>query len=224
MNNNYLVYKHISPSNKAYIGITNNYSKRSRQHQQLAAKGEGFAFHAAIRKYGWDKFKHEIIVENISKEEARLIEVLMIKELNTYAPNGYNLTIGGEGVDGESSRKGKIANRKDSVRGYNWNEKAQSYQVQLSYRGKVLNFGLFKDESDAKDRADYLMSLSDEELVKAHEEYKAGFSTRSKGYTFNKASSKFRVQLTVDGKQKFFGLYLTEQEAINRVVQLRSEF
>ena len=57
MNNNYVVYKHTSPSNKVYIGITNNYSKRCKQHQWLAAKEEGFAFHAAIRKYEWSKFK-----------------------------------------------------------------------------------------------------------------------------------------------------------------------
>lgn len=32
-NNIYLIYKHTSPSGKSYIGLTNNYQRRCREHK-----------------------------------------------------------------------------------------------------------------------------------------------------------------------------------------------
>ena len=60
---NYCVYKHTSPSNKVYIGITSQEPERRWQN------GYGYAtqqlFWRAIQKYGWDNFKHEIIAEKL---------------------------------------------------------------------------------------------------------------------------------------------------------------
>jgi group I intron endonuclease len=222
MENDYLVYKHTSPSGRAYIGITSNYSRRCRQHQSKARTGSTLAFHRAIRKYGWSNFTHEVLAFDLTKQQACDMEVALIDVADKSTL--YNMTAGGEGVDSESSRRGLIAKRKDSVKNYTWSESNQSYQVKFGYLGKKLAFGRYKNETDAKDKADYLMSLSDEELVKAHEEYQAGFSTRSKGYSFNKVKGKYQVRLTVDGKQRFFGYYISEQEAIERIAQLRNEF
>lgn len=49
----------------------------------------------AINKYGKNNFKIEVIEECFSLEELDLKESYFIKELNTLAPNGYNLTTGG---------------------------------------------------------------------------------------------------------------------------------
>ena len=67
---NYTVYKHTSPSGKVYIGITGiEPEKRWR-------KGWGYNhntyFINAVKKYGWDNIKHEIIDTNLTKEEAEL--------------------------------------------------------------------------------------------------------------------------------------------------------
>jgi len=91
--NNYLVYKHTSPSGKSYIGITNNYSMRCNNHRRTTACP---AIAAAIRKYGWDNFTHEILQENLTLDEANTMEQQFIKEHNTLYPNGYNLTTGGK--------------------------------------------------------------------------------------------------------------------------------
>ena len=90
----YLVYKHTSPNGKAYIGQTNNYSKRSIQHQDPKSYCRVFA--KAIKKYGWDNFTHEILEDNLTLEEANVYENLYIVEHNTLSPNGYNLTTGGD--------------------------------------------------------------------------------------------------------------------------------
>lgn len=90
--NNYLIYKHTSPSGKAYIGQTNNYNKRCNQHQTRTVCR---AFHAAIKRYTWDAFTHEILHENLTLEQANELESLCIDKHNTLSPNGYNLATGG---------------------------------------------------------------------------------------------------------------------------------
>ncbi len=107
----YTVYKHINKINgKVYIGQTAlNVERRWR-------KGKGYKigiFKKAIEKYGWDNFEHIIIKDGLSKEEANLLEVSLIKK---YKELGicYNITDGGEGACGyrhtEESKK-KMSDR-----------------------------------------------------------------------------------------------------------------
>lgn len=92
----YIVYVHIAPNNKKYFGITSTSPK-----QRWGSDGSGYKtqqlFWRAIQKYGWDNFKHIIIVKNVSKEFACQLEQLLIKEYETTNPNnGYNVYMGGE--------------------------------------------------------------------------------------------------------------------------------
>ena len=106
--NNYCVYKHTSPSNKIYIGVTGrNPIKRWKS-------GWGYInnqyFTRAIQKYGWDNFKHEILFSNLTKEEACKKEIELIKfyKSNNYK-FGYNISSGGDAHRGckhsEESKK-----------------------------------------------------------------------------------------------------------------------
>jgi hypothetical protein len=55
-------------------------------------------FWRAIQKYGWENFKHEILFEDLTKEEACKKEIELISIYNSTNPtNGYNLSTGGEG-------------------------------------------------------------------------------------------------------------------------------
>ena len=95
MNKNYVVYKHTSPNNKSYIGITSQNPKKRWQN------GNGYKthiyFYRAIQKYGWDNFKHEILFENLTKEEAEQKEIELIAYYKSNNENyGYNLSTGGE--------------------------------------------------------------------------------------------------------------------------------
>ena len=96
---NYTVYIHISPSNKYYIGIT------QQKPEKRWLYGYGYQnnqyFFRAIQKYGWDAFQHEIVASGLTEEEAKNFERLLIKELDSTNPNkGYNITEGGEGTTG----------------------------------------------------------------------------------------------------------------------------
>ena len=69
----YLVYMHISPSNKRYIGITCQKPKK-----RWGKNGKGYErqeyFYRAIEKYGWDNFQHIIIAKGLTKEIAEWLE------------------------------------------------------------------------------------------------------------------------------------------------------
>lgn len=89
----WVIYKHTSPSGKAYIGQTKNLNQRSSAHKVPSSKCIAFRF--AIEKYGWKTLKHEILADNLTLEEANTLEEQFILEHNTQAPNGYNLRSGG---------------------------------------------------------------------------------------------------------------------------------
>jgi len=93
----YLVYKHISPSKKVYIGITSQKAK-SRWRSGKGYK-HNVRFSRAIKKYGWSSFKHEIVASNLSKEEARQKEIELIAFFkSTNKKYGYNISPGGDMV------------------------------------------------------------------------------------------------------------------------------
>ncbi len=83
---------------KQYVGISKQLAVRWGKHKNAA--GSAPALHAAIKKYGLDNFVFTHFADAFNFECAQDIERFLIKERNTMAPNGYNLTVGGEGVKG----------------------------------------------------------------------------------------------------------------------------
>lgn len=95
MEKEYYVYMHTFPNDKKYIGIT--CCKPERRWQN----GYGYAaqpyIYNAIKKYGWQNIKHEIICEGLSLEEASKKERELIAYYgSTNKANGYNIDLGGK--------------------------------------------------------------------------------------------------------------------------------
>ena len=91
---NYKVYKHTSPSGKVYIGMT------SMRLKDRWKSGKGYKtcilLNRAIEKYGWENFEHEVLFENLTKEEAEAKEIELIKLYKSTDPEyGYNIENGG---------------------------------------------------------------------------------------------------------------------------------
>lgn len=99
------LYKLTSPSGKSYIGITSKrFEARWAKHLEHAAgKRTAGALYAALRKYGPESFTHEVLTTSASWNELCELERATIQRLGTLAPNGYNITTGGEGVLGPRS-------------------------------------------------------------------------------------------------------------------------
>lgn len=92
------LYRHTSPSNKIYIGITSNPNVKHRWCNGSSYKGCPY-FYKAILKYGWFNIKHEVLFTDLTKERAEHLEIELIrhyKGLNI----SYNITGGGEGTLG----------------------------------------------------------------------------------------------------------------------------
>lgn len=95
MQGTWCVYRHISPSNKVYVGITSR-----KPELRWGSNGnyykECIKFYNAILKYGWDNIKHGILLDKASKEEACILEQTLISHYKRLGIS-YNITDGGEG-------------------------------------------------------------------------------------------------------------------------------
>ena len=86
-------------TNKCYIGETKEKMPETRwkQHKRTIEKGIGCpALQNAVKKYGIDNFTFKVLIICFDEERFKF-EKEYIKKFNSIAPNGYNLTKGGEG-------------------------------------------------------------------------------------------------------------------------------
>lgn len=113
-----------SASQKSYIGITSSgVINRWRGHCRSARRGSNLALHAAIRKYGESAFKVSEIARFKSRGQALDFEVSAIARFKTMLPNGYNMTIGGDGCADlcesaklQKSKSAKSAHQRQDVK------------------------------------------------------------------------------------------------------------
>ena len=82
---------------KVYIGQTRKtIEERMQAHLQEASSGKGFHLHEAIRKWGWDSFRVDIIAETEDESVLNDLEEYYIHKYDSMNPSkGYNLAPGG---------------------------------------------------------------------------------------------------------------------------------
>lgn len=118
----YKVYMHINKfNNKKYIGVTKLNPKQRWNY------GNGYRscslFYKAIKKYGWNNFKHEILFCNLTYKEAEILEICLIKHYKSNNSTfGYNIEAGGnlnKTLTDETRKKLSIAQKKVNRSGKN---------------------------------------------------------------------------------------------------------
>lgn len=82
---------------KWYIGQTVDENGRYNSHIRLSLNNDNTHFHRALRKYGLDNFVYCVLEDNILRENLNLREIWWIEYYDSYY-NGYNMTLGGDGV------------------------------------------------------------------------------------------------------------------------------
>ena len=173
----YCVYIHMSPSNKAYIGITKK-DVKERWGSGGSHYKKNIHFWNAICKYGWDNFEHIILFNNLTKEKACNIEILLIALFNTQDQNfGYNISPGGDlGFTGcklsdeakqkiSKANKGRFVGKKNPMYGISprsrmdnetyvlWKEKLIDFTTSNEFRQqrRIANAGkTYSDEVNKK--------------------------------------------------------------------------
>ena len=99
------VYCHTNKINgKKYFGITSQ-DVNERWRNGLGYQNQ-IVFWRAINKYTWDKFEHEIVIDELTEDEAKQKEIELIAQYKTncskynHPAYGYNMTDGGNGSTG----------------------------------------------------------------------------------------------------------------------------
>lgn len=107
-----LIYKATNKiNNKSYIGLTTRTLKERKLEHLRHAHNENTYFHRAINKYGKENFLWEIIDDTSkSLKELKEKETYYIQYFNTLAPNGYNISTGGETPKIENRRNYNYGN------------------------------------------------------------------------------------------------------------------
>jgi group I intron endonuclease len=97
-----VVYKVTNSVNgKVYIGkwMRARVEDRWKAHVHAASKGSKLYLSNAIRKYGPDAFRVEVIHQAKTKDELDAMETFFIVLHQSHKPeNGYNMTLGGDGA------------------------------------------------------------------------------------------------------------------------------
>lgn len=116
-----IIYKTINLlNNKIYIGQDyRNYPKYL---------GGGQLIKKAIKKYGRENFKKEILEHCNSKEEMKSREIYWIQFYNSKPPIGYNLSDGGESTLGYKFTKEQIKRMKKVQTGIKHPTQSQTIQ------------------------------------------------------------------------------------------------
>lgn len=107
----YIVYKRTSPSGHSYIGYTKDSLMGRWQTSVKELKDKSTPLAHAIRKYGADQWKHEVLFETDDVELAHKMEIELIAQFGY-----YNLAKGGSGGNtGRNGEPAKIAKQAKSL-------------------------------------------------------------------------------------------------------------
>ena len=140
---NFIVYRHLFPNKKVYIGIT------QQQPEKRWKLGQGYVgqdyIYKAIQKYGWDNIKHEILFTGLNQEEAEQKErELIVQHKSTDRNYGYNIALGG-------NHQGKTSQEtKEKISQSNQGKKRTPEQNQLN---RELRLKYYKEHPEAKEKA-----------------------------------------------------------------------
>lgn len=145
----FCVYKHTAPNGKIYIGITSQ--KPSERWGNGCNYSANRYFYRAIKKYGWEQFRHEILFDGLTKEEAEKKEVELISSLRATDPKvGYNSRNGGS-VCGFSEQA--IERMREAHRGKP-NTPEQRAKISAALKGRKISSGTlgckFREETRRK--------------------------------------------------------------------------
>lgn len=107
-------------NNKCYIGKTKNENieKYIQDHFKIAIQNKYKKrkyLYCAIRKYGQENFKWEILGYCDNETNLNFLEKAFIKKYNSFGENGYNMTEGGDGgnvYSGLSKERKQECNKK----------------------------------------------------------------------------------------------------------------
>jgi len=216
-------------NNKYYIGSSNNIEKRIQEHKCGLSQNKHHNKHlqAAYNKYGAINFTFEII-DFIKKDRINSLYDLEQFYLDA-VPNWskvYNIS--------NNTTCPTLNIKYENSKYYSYDKHKNIFVVCYRIDGIQHRFGTFDIEEDAIKQVAYIKSLSKKDLLDylnsvQNTRFKISTSNKQrnkeaykKGYVFDKQRSRYRVRIWQDNKIVTYGQYKTEEEAINRVKEVKA--
>ena len=220
----YTVYKHINKINgKVYIGQTCiNPNSRWRN-------GKGYIhnqyFYNAIQKYGWDNFEHIIISQNLTQDEANIMEESLIRfHKSTDRNKGYNIMFGGNNHSLSEETKAKLSKAtKERMNSYTEEEMRKiGAKISAALSGENNGFyGKNHTEETKQKMKDNHHRLSGKNHpmygYKHSEKTKEEWSKKRKGQNLYGDNPKARAVMQYDMDMNYIRMFSTIKEACESV-------
>ena len=201
------VYKHTTPNNKIYIGITQQ-NPNDRWMNGIGYKAKNRHFWNAIKKYSWDNIKHEILYNGLDEFQAKLMEISLIRKYKSNQRDfGYNKSEGGEGYSGV--KRTEEAKEKDR-------QLALKRWADPEYRNKCIK-GQTKYRQENKGKIRH-SPMSEEQKSLLSQYFKGRPNLKNRGennYMYGKTPANARAVLQYDLDGNFIAEYKSLKEAFD---------
>ena len=135
-----IIYKATNEKNrKSYIGQTTHELQERIKSHFIESKKDNLPFHNALQKYN-KYFSWEIIEHCQTKRELDEMEFHYIMQYNTFFPDGYNLTYGGEGTHGWVPTKEQKQKISYGVKSW-WANQSKQFKKEWGKKKRESNLG-----------------------------------------------------------------------------------
>lgn len=193
---------------KSYIGQTiDSLNRRWSAHQSVAReKSPKWPFHRAIKKYGKENFKVEILTKAGDKKELDQLEKEYIRECNTLVPYGYNLDLGGQ-----DSKERHILSRKKMSENQ---QKKPVYGIHIFTKEKISFPSIHAVKEKGFDSKCVMMCCARDPSHIQHKEYQWSYEGSLPDTRLSDRHNRFRPIIAKKGNQTIE--FSTLQDVINQ--------
>ena len=154
----YYIYCYTNKINQhKYIGQTNNYKRRNREHKScsfnVASPTYNDLFHYKVREYGWENFDFELLETLYTDDirEVNLREQYWIEKKESFCETGkgYNKDYGGNNFNHSTAlTQEEIEDVKEMIKqGAPYFDIQEKYQISPTFISNI-NYGLFFAKED----------------------------------------------------------------------------
>lgn len=155
----YYIYCYTNKiNNHKYVGQTNNYERRIREHKSCSFNEKACSYndliHRKIRQYGEDNFQIDILETLYTDdiEEVNQREIYWIKKLSSHCSTGqgYNVSWGGgrRGFSSILSQEELKELKSEIKKGISYYELENKYNVSASFISSINNGVYFRDDNE----------------------------------------------------------------------------
>lgn len=155
----YYIYCYTNKiNNHKYVGQTNNYERRIREHRSCAfnekASSYNHLIHKKIREYGEENFEISLIEKLYTDDidEVNKREIYWINKLKSHCSTGlgYNISYGGSrrGYDSILTENDLKMLKEDIKKGISYYELEDKYNISSSFISAINNGIYFKNEKE----------------------------------------------------------------------------